>query len=101
MNSPLEIPAFPRAADDVRGDDALFAGDFLAGAFLAGAFLAGDFLAALFLRAGAFLRAAFFAVFRRPFLAAIGCLPLKDHLPATSRSMPSKNCTPGLFSQLS
>lgn len=78
-------------ADDLRAPDVREADFFLAGPFRAAFFrggalrevdflLAVDFFAALFLRAGAFLRAAFLAVFRRPFLAAIGCLPLKDHL---------------------
>jgi Signal transduction histidine kinase len=79
-------------ADDFREGDFREGDFFLAGAlravfFRAGALreadflLADDFFAALLRRAGAFLRAAFLAVFRRPFLAAIGCLPLEDHLP--------------------
>jgi hypothetical protein len=55
-------------------------------AFFAAPLRPDERLADVFFLAGAFLRAAFFADFLRLFFAAIGCLLLGDHFPATTRS---------------
>lgn len=87
-------------ADFFLAGELLDADFFLAGAFRAVFLRAGDFFAALLLRAGAFRRAAFFAVFRRPFLAAIGRLPFKAHFPTTNRLPRARTVLLAVFTTL-